>query len=307
MIQPLPFRLALRQPVGEAVEALPDAPDLTGTAAVPHPDHPALGLGDHRVVEPAQGTADPAAQPPDEQPRAEQEQGDEEQPHLPGLLVALHIVGVADHGLPQQHGHGVALPADKAPPGEKGVGKPFAGEIEKFLGGIDGFALLQTAEYDLIRGIQHHGIHRAVGHGLADHQIAGTLVPVGLGEGGDSGIGVPGLDAGQFVGGTDRVKSAAGGVDQQSLPVVDGKGTAGVAGITGQALVIAGGQPAVGHQSGPVGRLVEPLQLFVPQAEDPPGNDQQREGEQQVIAYQQREQAAGNRFTFQAYTPILSR
>ena len=55
-VQAAALRLAFRQPVGEAVEALPDAADLPGTAAVAHPADAPLGLGDHRVVEPPQGT-----------------------------------------------------------------------------------------------------------------------------------------------------------------------------------------------------------------------------------------------------------
>ena len=240
LIQPLALRFTLGQPVGKTVKALPNTPDLPGSAAVPHPDHPALGLGDHRVVEPAQRPADPAAEPPDEEPCAEQEQGDKEEPNLPGILIAFHVIGVADHRLTQQNGHGLVVLIDKDPTGKKGVGKPLAGQVEKFLGRIDGLALLQAAKYDLIGAIQHHGVHRSVAHGLTDHQIAGFFVRVGQRKGGNGGICIPELDAVQFTGGAERVKPEIGGVDQQTIPVIDGKGAACVAGIAGQALVIAG-------------------------------------------------------------------
>ena len=111
-------------------------------AALSHPDQTALRLRDHRVVELAQGAADLAAQPPDEQACIGQKQGQEQKPDHPGLVVVSEIVGLIPESLPQKQGHALPLAVVKGGALKKAVGIAGAGEQLVFPGSIAGFSIL---------------------------------------------------------------------------------------------------------------------------------------------------------------------
>ena len=160
LVQNPALALTLRQPVGETVKALSNAADFQSTSALANPYKAALRLGDHRVVELAQRTADLPTQPPDEQSCIGQEQRQEQKPNDSGLVVVSEIISLIPESLPQKQGHSLTLAVFKGSALKKTVRISGTGKQLIFPGGIAGFPVLQSAQEDLIILIQRHQVHR---------------------------------------------------------------------------------------------------------------------------------------------------
>ena len=139
-----PLGLALRQLLGKAVQALPDAADLPGTAPAARLHRPVFRLGHHRVVEPPEGAGDGPPELEDEQGGYPQIEGEKEQPDPPGLLIGGLVGCVAQQRHPQHRGHGPAVRGL-----EGGAEQLVAGEQLELPLGIAASAVAKAAESHL--------------------------------------------------------------------------------------------------------------------------------------------------------------
>src|SRR5699024_5289455 len=103
---------------------------------------------------------------------------------------------------------------------------------------------------------------------------------------------VVGGDAGQFAGGQADVDLRVGTVEYRPRFVQHRKAVALTVQMAGDLVITAVGQAFIGDQGVPVHGGQQPVELVFPQQIDPRRNDQQRQGEQQIVFDQQRKQAA---------------
>ena len=101
------------------------------------------------------------------------------------------------------------------------------------------------------------------------------------------------------------IRDRVGLVKHRPVPIQHREGVVRPLQAAGQGVVVPRGQAVVSDEAVPVKGVEQPVELVIPQQIDPRRNEQQGEGETEIISDQQAEQAAVPvRFSLQFYTPV---
>ena len=100
------------------------------------------------------------------------------------------------------------------------------------------------------------------------------------------------------------IKVLLRGVHQSTIRSIHGKGISCALQIMPQAFIAALAQSMIPQQPRPVGRLIHVEQPGIPEGKDAAGQQEQHQGEEQIIPGQESKEAAPFPSIFQAYTPI---